>query len=93
MGLYINPVNETKEEFLNREGTPAQPEWPSDPDKVLVCWIENQMFTAAAVIFDHDELREFTQPDTRPRLWYTVPKQSLSEVCQGQEKRYFPELR
>jgi hypothetical protein len=78
MGYYINPHNETKEEFLGRVGTlvPVAPTWAEIPtDSNLVILLHNRSFTAAAILFDEKEFNEFMDPDdTRRREYYYVHK-------------------
>jgi len=87
MGLYINPKNMSKEEWLieNRTNVFLQP--PNNLkmipyNHVLVCIVDNGKFTAAAVIYDGDELEAFADPsDNRPKIWNIVPLEKIKEVC------------
>jgi len=85
MGLYINPSNESKEDFLKREGTtaPLGLKWQDIPsDQTAVVLIFNPMFTAAGVCYCEGELKAFTHPsDMRPRIVYLVPTAKVIEVC------------
>lgn len=95
MGLYINPRDgSTKEQFLHKYGTRmVTPKMPVLPEVVLVCLIDNRVFTAAAVMFSDKEFEEFSDPeDNRPRSWFFVPKALLPSVCDGSLKHYFPEF-
>lgn len=90
MGFYINPLTgERKEDWLSREGElvelePGQrvPSLPSPgSDKVLVCLIDNRIFTAAGITYSQRELEAFTMPDDpRTKTWYLVPKEKLGET-------------
>lgn len=94
MGAYINPYNETKEAFLEREGTLIDRNvaaWHMDfHDKMLVALVDNGAFTAAAIAFDDRELADFTAPgDKRPIKYYLVPSAKLYPV--SNLKDYLPE--
>jgi len=92
MGIYVNPINETKEDFLNREGTRLfeVPLFNEVPDgHVAVCLIDNGPFTAAGVCDSESELAEFSNPDGRRKTWFivrlsrldgTVPPSALSSL-------------
>ena len=65
MGFYINPENESKEDFLRREGKSMGPaignsfEWENLPDGSLpVIIIDNGYFTAAGIAFSEREFEE-----------------------------------
>lgn len=88
MGLYINPPNQTKEEWLNEHGILVSmfPNlWETvlleKPSTVIVCLIDNFSFTAAAVMYNEKEYQEFNTPDGRKKTWYTVPKEKIREIC------------
>ena len=84
MGCYINPPNESKEEFLNKNGLPlAGP--PTNFDSIAedflpVVLVDNGPFTAAGVAYDKREFEAFTAPDDRPTRWFLVTKADLREV-------------
>lgn len=80
MGYYINPKDETKEQFLIREGKPILPQEgiAISKDGVPVCLVQNNGFTAAGIAYDRQELEAFQYPgDQRPKLWFSVPLESL----------------
>lgn len=85
MGLYVNPLTETKEAFLLREGTPIRKpdEFVKDEAAVPVCWIDNYSFTAAIVVYGPRELRRTAITDGRDSRWYTVPLENLIPVVRG----------
>lgn len=93
MGAYINPPNETKDEFLQREGTRifyADAFAHEDfTDKLLVVLVNNGSFTAAAIAFDAKEKEAFLSPDD-PRICktYVVERSKLYPVSSLQE--YLP---
>ncbi|KKL79331.1 hypothetical protein LCGC14_2015960 [marine sediment metagenome] len=84
MGYYINPRDCTKEEWLDKYGEHInEPLWPPDSKEVFVCLVQNPGFSAAAVVYDEREFKEF-QPsshDTRPRKWYVLRQGAVIGVC------------
>lgn len=86
MGAYINPRNETKEEFLMREGHeiiwPEFPEWETRPEGTLpVVLMNNGFFTAAGIAYCKEELMAFTEPlDFRPKRFFYVAIEKLYPV-------------
>lgn len=86
MGIYINPSNMSKEQWLaahfkvKSETAPAA-HYNKALDTVTVCLVDNGMFTAAAVAFEPRELEAFTHPsDYRPKVWFQVPVADVAEV-------------
>lgn len=83
MGCYINPPNESKESFLQREGTHLPiPSWDLVPhDALPVCLVHNGAFTAAGIAFDKKEMDEFLSDMAgRPNVWLVVPITKLVAV-------------
>ena len=86
MGYYVNPPNESKEQFLKREGIKApfdsKLNWESVPKDFLpVVLVDNGHFTAAAIAYDAQELAECTSlNDPRPRQIYMVKIEKLVKV-------------
>lgn len=94
MGSYINPYNETKEAFLDREGvliTKNTATWHVDfNNELLVALVDNGGFTAAAIAYDEGERNDFTSPDDlRPIKYYLVQRFKLYPV--SNLKDYLPE--
>lgn len=83
MGLYINPPDIAKEEWLMSKGTPlpGAPTLHKEGTKFAVCLVNNGPFTAAGVCFSQRELEEFTSNDGRSKLWFSVEEKNLREVC------------
>lgn len=87
MGLYINPENMTKEQWLKENYMEmllaAPPRLPFDfPKTVHVCLVDNGPFTAAGVIFSQRELEAFSYPsDNRRKIWFLVPYEKIEAVC------------
>lgn len=44
-------------------------------DKALICVISNGAFEAAALCYDEDEFKEFSEPDGRIKTWLLMDKQ------------------
>ena len=84
MGYYINPKDMSKEEFLIRKGhiLDGAPTVHEADGRTAVCLVNNGPFTAAAIVFSPNELKEFTNPqDRRPKLWYMVKNSDLAKYC------------
>lgn len=82
MGIYINPKDGSKEEWLVQHGK-LQIITPSHyrvDDSYAVCLVDNRLFTAAAIAFDQNELEAFKYPDGREKMWFMVPKKALALV-------------
>lgn len=82
MGCYINPGNETKEAFLQREGRVISVnEATITEDEYPVCLVNNGPFTAAAVGFSMSEVAAFSRSDDRrPKVWFMVRREKLLGV-------------
>ena len=82
MGFYLEvPENHGKVGQLNRlhdaelllRGCPKDfSDVPSD--KFLICVMDNGMFEAAGVAYSEREMREFANPDGRPKSWMLIDK-------------------
>lgn len=87
MGLYINPPGTTKEQWLINNAVGVQiPElaWSmheNDPEVIVVCLVNNVMFTAAGVAYNRNEFDTFNTPDGRSKEWWVVPKEKIKEIC------------
>lgn len=91
MGLYINPQDMSKEEWLlenaiklpdrsTRLSSSPLP-LPEDPALALVCYVVNGRMTAAGVCLDEAERQAFNQPtDERPKAWFHVPRAELRKL-------------
>lgn len=85
MGAYINPENESKEDFLEREGKKIhwdmKPSWETIPYGYLpVVLVNNPLFTAAAIGFNKREYEFLTRHDTRERELFFVKIDKLWDV-------------
>ena len=76
MGYYVNPPQESKEAFLNREGISSPNlEWKDVPQGTLpVVLVDNGYFTAAAVAYSQKEYEYFidSTKDKRPKKVYQI---------------------
>jgi hypothetical protein len=79
MGSYINPANQSKESWLEENGTwSATPKTvTAEPGCLPVCLINNVMFTAAGIAYNDHELKAFSYNDGRSKLWYWVEVEKL----------------
>jgi len=83
MGLYIDPPSGTKEEWLTEHGEllSGVPNNVEYEDHMVVCLMQNPMFSAAGIVTDAREFQAFSDPrDLRPKLWYRVPREKVEEV-------------
>ena len=85
MGVYINPKNETKEEFLEREGEPVDHtkiKFDELTDRLPVVLVSNLYFTAAGVVYNQREWDDWLSchDDGRPKRYYLVQREKLYSV-------------
>lgn len=85
MGCYINPPDQTKEQWLRQNAevllVPPSSCGELAADKLPVCLVDNGSFTAAGVAFDDRELEAFQDPsDPRPKVWFSAPRTLIREV-------------
>lgn len=86
MGIYVNPRDVSKEEFLGIYGEMMK-EAPdhfmrtneNGKEQYAVCWVDNGWMTAAGICFNENELAAFKCPDQRPKRWFWVDKKRLGE--------------
>lgn len=93
MGLYINPKNMSKEDWLRqhgqvildeKRGISLPPPSHIEGDNVAVCLVDNGGFTAAGVAYSADELASFAHPDDRrPKVWLWVPISEIEKLIPG----------
>lgn len=91
MGLYIEHPD--KETFLKQHATPTLiPEYPTNPNQMLVCLVDNGLFKAAGVAFSPNEFRAFNSiGDTRLKHWFIVDKEVIKPYCPEWD-RYEPKF-
>src|SRR5688572_24932835 len=91
MGIYINPPDMSKEEWLSKHGIKVPTahlteatfgSWkdPQDRPCLPVCLVDNGIFTAAGIAFSPNDLDAFLHPDGRPRKWYLAAIDDLVTV-------------
>jgi hypothetical protein len=86
MGYYINPRNETKEEFLKKNGKSITNILSFrfndvEPGYLPVVLLDNGHFTAAGICYDEREFLDFIDPnDSRPKTLFVVSIEKLLEV-------------
>jgi hypothetical protein len=80
MGCYINPRNQTKEEFLREHGEPTSTPCEVTETHLPVVLVNNGPFTAAGVAYDNREREAFLYPDPRPKQWFRVSREELRKV-------------
>ncbi len=84
MGLYINPKNEEKEEWLNGNATPITEDdaiLSLDNGDVVICLVDNLDFTAAGVAYDEKELKYMMKDDGRDKEYFITSLEKLQTVC------------
>jgi len=86
MGVYINPPDCTKEQWLKDHGVLLllQPKWEliEGTGMLPVALVFNVAFTAAAICYSKREMEAYTptKEDLRLRLWFLVKESSLLAV-------------
>lgn len=82
MTKYLNPTNQSKEEWLEMNGArdnvsiapPAH--WIKEGEKLCV-WVHNWEFTACVLIENERDFHDFqSKEDTRPKIWIWIPEAS-----------------
>ena len=87
MGCYVDPQNETKEDFLEREGREVESDYISKNYKMIkekgdlpVVLCDNGPFTAAGVAYTEREFERFVRYDNRPKRFFIVSIEKLKDV-------------
>lgn len=83
MGIYIDPEDMNKEEWLKTNAAEGpflvMPKDVPDGSR-RVCLVDNGAFTAAGVAFNGDEAAAFNHPCGRRKRWFIVEDAKLEEV-------------
>ncbi len=84
MGVYLNPVGMTKEEWLltNAEyvSKGVAEKTVSKTDKAVLVLVDNNLFSACAVLYHDREFEAFNSPtDVRQKKYYVVDRNVLCE--------------
>lgn len=84
MGFYINPVGETKEDWLEREADNVSRVTGYvlvDPSRAAICLVNNGPFSAALICVNQREVdAAFDPSDRRLKKWYIVDREKLYSV-------------
>jgi hypothetical protein len=81
MGCYVNPSNQSKEQWLHFNGTLTSGPCEITETHLPVVLVDNGLFTAAGVGFNARECAVFNNPDdARLKRWYKVERTKLREV-------------
>ena len=86
MGCYINPPQNKKKEFIEKEATQIAMTKEAltvhlTDTTVPVVYIDNGPFDALAVAYNLGEIEEFTQPqDPRTKAAYVIKREKLVEA-------------
>lgn len=86
MGIYIDPADRSKEQFLADFGVRIDPEYAEDilasRTHLPVCLVDNGGgFTAAAIGYEARELYRISDPRGRRVEWWSVPVEDLLRVA------------
>ncbi|QNA89300.1 hypothetical protein G4G28_14000 [Massilia sp. Dwa41.01b] len=86
MGCYIEPKDQTKEEWLAARGRPITEAQAGQikffmAKELPVVLIDNGSFRAAGVAYDAYTYEEFCYPDGRHKQWFMVKTEDLKQVC------------
>ena len=95
MGVYINPPDKTKKEWLATHAQKAEKlpaNWEDIPEGDLyLVWVDNGPFDALAVLFSPGELEYFQKDlptDPRPYEIYTAKYDDVAPVTNGGLEEY-----
>ncbi len=82
MGYYINPSEETKEDWVKKNAKFFDGGWDEVPEgSTLLVWMDNGPFTALAIIYSEKELQAFFRgDDNRPKRKLLAPTDKVIEV-------------
>jgi hypothetical protein len=81
MGLYLNPVGMTKEEWLKKYAEPINgvPTVHKENGRTVAVLVDNGWMTAAGLAYSAAELQAFTAPDRRKKSFFWVPDRLIGE--------------
>ena len=92
MGVYINPMKGTKEDWLMKKGRQVCMIWPevtlldfklfTEKNELPVILVNNGTFTAAGVAFNEQEYEMMTERERnkRPKILFAVSKKKLKKI-------------
>lgn len=89
MGLYINPIDMTKETFLRTYGVKSISQQSfrdivtgADKSVIPAILVDNGPFRACAVVFSERELEACTlATDLRPKSYWVIRRKTVEEHC------------
>jgi len=87
MGIYVNPKDMSKREWLDKYGTkvPLNLPWEYVEEASLpVVWMSNPYFSAVGIAYSEQELKALAVFDGRPKLMFLVKKEDLMKVTDGE---------
>jgi len=84
MGDYVNPTNESKEDFLEREAIEISREeflessW-NFSNKVGLCLVKNARFSACVVAYNREDAEHYADSttDSRPKKYFLIELSKL----------------
>lgn len=88
MGFYIQlPENQDKaRQLLDLHNAKLEVgPFPPTKDKIPICVVSNGLFDAVGIGFSKDEVKVFSYPDNRPRVWMSLPREKVVELCPSVE--------
>ncbi|MFA6526431.1 MAG: hypothetical protein WCT26_03415 [Candidatus Buchananbacteria bacterium] len=93
MGFYVNPPNQSKEQFLAEKGTRVDLlslRFDDIPKGTLpVVLVDNGFFTAAGIGYSASEVKAFCEPgDRRPKQAFLVRVEDLVKVADSEFQQY-----
>jgi hypothetical protein len=94
MGAYVNPSDQSKEEWLEENADKITKQEAKEisenikySEEMAVCLVDNGPFTAAGICFEEREFEAFSRADDpRPKLWFRAKTEDLLKVSDELEK-------
>lgn len=90
MGYYINPINQTKEEFVAKHAREISRDaftnfnFENTKDVLPICLIDNGPFRAFGIAYFRTELVAFANPmDNRPKRYFIISIEILKRPESG----------
>ena len=83
MGTYVEVKDKPKwliDNSLEFSLVPPSEHYDRDKNAYWVCLINNGPFYAAGIAYSENELKAFSEPDHRPKVWHLVPLELLYQV-------------
>jgi hypothetical protein len=83
MGVYVETADKPKwleDNSLAIQFNPPTEHYDFAHDAYWVVLIDNGFFFAAGITYSARELEAFTYPDPRPKIWFLVPAERLTQV-------------